>query len=88
MQDKHGTSDLHLATLARRIDAWLGTGELVTFLALHASHHIHLLPLVRLVELVLVVRRDASNRLLDWSELMDLLERSDTARFVYPGFEN
>jgi hypothetical protein len=60
---------------------------LTAFLALHASYAIHQLQLIRLVELVLVIRRDRENGSLVWSALLDLLARTGTARFVYPAFD-
>jgi len=60
---------------------------LTAFLALHASYAIHQLQLIRLVELVLVIRRDCENGSLHWRALLDLLGRTRTRRFVYPAFE-
>lgn len=60
---------------------------LTAFLALHAAYDIrHFRPL-HAVELVLVVRRDTGNGSLRWDALAELLERTHTARFVYPALE-
>lgn len=57
---------------------------LTGFLALHASYRLYQLQLVRLVETVLVIRRDQASGALTWDELAGLLERTGTQRFVYP----
>ncbi len=60
---------------------------LTAFLALHASYNLHELQLVRLVELVLVIRADRARGRLDWPALSRLLHQSGTLRFVYPACE-
>jgi hypothetical protein len=57
---------------------------LLAFLALHASHELHRLPLLRLVEMVFVARAGAAAGTLDWSALLDLLDRGGGARFAFP----
>jgi hypothetical protein len=57
---------------------------LTTLLAAHLSGEPHSRRLIRLVELVLVIRRDRPLGLLVWEALEDLLQRSDALRFVYP----
>jgi hypothetical protein len=65
----------------------LGQPILTAFLAMHASHPIYALQLIRLVELALVIRRDCTTATLQWDDLVGLLEASGTARFVYPALE-
>jgi hypothetical protein len=60
---------------------------LTAFLALHGSYAIHQLQLIRLVELVLIIRRDRARGDLDWNALGRLLERRGAVRFVYPALE-
>ena len=60
---------------------------LTAHLAQHATRYIHLLRLVRLVELILVIRRDTAVGTLSWDALARLLADTKTARFVYPALE-
>lgn len=60
---------------------------LTAFLALHASYGMRDFRPLRAVELVLVVRRDAGSGALRWDALGELLDRTGTARFVYPALE-
>lgn len=73
--------------LGARAAAGLGQPLLTAFLALHASYAIHQLRLVRLVELVLVIRTDAATGALRWDALDTLLRQSALSRFCYPAFE-
>jgi hypothetical protein len=57
---------------------------LLAFLALHAGYDLSAIRLVRLVELVWVIRAELESRRLDWAEFGALLERTGTSRFVYP----
>jgi len=57
---------------------------LFAFLALHASSHFYSITLVRLVELVLVARRDFAASPFRWSAFAELVRETDCARFVYP----
>jgi hypothetical protein len=57
---------------------------LAAFLALHASSHLRSMQMVRLLELVWVIRRDHASGRLSFEELDSLFERTDTGRFVYP----
>lgn len=57
---------------------------LTAFLAVHAGCDLSHVRLVRLVELVLVVRRDLETGRLDWRALSHLLEGTGSARFAYP----
>lgn len=59
---------------------------LTAHLALNASHTIEELRLLRIVELVLVIRQDTACGQLDWLELEAVLCETGTARFVYPVF--
>jgi hypothetical protein len=59
---------------------------LVVALATHASGELFSSRLLRLVELIFVVRRDTERGVLDWAAVADLLERSDVSRFAYPAF--
>jgi hypothetical protein len=60
---------------------------LTTYLAMHASFPAHSLRLIRIVELVLVIRTDLANGSLDWLRLEQLLDRTRLWRFVFPAFE-
>lgn len=60
---------------------------LAASLAAHASEKLHNLSMIRLVELVLVLRRDLAQGELVWADLCSMLERADAMRFVYPAFE-
>lgn len=62
----------------------LGQPDLTAFLALHASHELAKVRLVRIVELVLVLRADRESGRLDGSELEALVRRTGTGRFVHP----
>lgn len=57
---------------------------LTAFLALHTGWDLATVRLIRLVELVWVIRADLASRRLDWCDLATLLERTDTGRFAYP----
>jgi len=55
---------------------------LLAYLAAHTSSHFYAITLVRLVELVLVARRDFGQD--DWRAFADLVRRTATGRFVFP----
>lgn len=57
---------------------------LTALLAAHASEELHQLQLVRIVELVQVLRRHTTA---DWAALLGLIRQTEAARFVYPAFE-
>lgn len=57
---------------------------LTAFLALHASWHLRHMQLIRLIELILVLRKDRGSSRLSFDELEALLARTDTGRFAYP----
>ncbi|HEU4630443.1 MAG TPA: nucleotidyltransferase family protein, partial [Gemmatimonadaceae bacterium] len=63
-----------------------GQPLLVSLLATHLSGELYSSRLLRLIELVLVVRRDDARGLLDWAAVTELLERSGAVRFTYPAF--
>jgi len=65
----------------------LGEPWLAAFLAAHASEELHQLQLVRLVELVLVLREDGANGTLEWDRLESLVDRLGARRFLWPAFE-
>lgn len=58
----------------------------LAFLAFHGSAHFEELQLVRLVELVLVMRRDFQTTS-SWTPFVDLIERTHTAPFLFPAME-
>lgn len=60
---------------------------LTAFLAMHAAYHVRDFRLIRLVELVFVIRRDAASGTLRWQDLPELLTATRTTRFVYPALE-
>ncbi|MFW6079226.1 MAG: nucleotidyltransferase family protein [Gemmatimonadota bacterium] len=59
---------------------------LIAHLALHASERFRNLSLIRLVELVIVIRRAIATGELHWDALHDLLDRTGTLPYVYPAF--
>ena len=64
-----------------------GQPLLTAHLAQHATYTIHELRLVRLVELILVTRRDIAEGTLEWDSLAAFLRETGTTRFVYPALE-
>ncbi|MCI0432549.1 MAG: nucleotidyltransferase family protein [Gemmatimonadetes bacterium] len=60
---------------------------LAAYLAVHASEELHQLQLVRILELAMVLRRDARLGALDWSALKDRLRSCDALRFAFPALE-
>jgi hypothetical protein len=58
--------------------------ELISVLATHGSTEIYSQRLLRLVEIVLVVRRAESHGRLDWGAVEALLTSRGTGRFAYP----
>lgn len=61
---------------------------LSAYLAQHASLAINHLRLIRIIELVAVLRRDLAEGTLQWDSLSDLLNRARLWRFVYPALES
>lgn len=59
---------------------------LTAHLAVHASRGLYNLTMIRLVELAILLRRDAG-RSFTWDELSALLHRHRSERFSYPAFE-
>jgi hypothetical protein len=59
---------------------------LIVTLATHLSGELYSSRLLRLVELVLLVRRDRELGVLDWGGVADLLDRSGATRFAHPAF--
>lgn len=97
--DLHGSADIDFfgvrtvafdRVLLRSRSPWsigdvcvLAQPLLAAHLAIHASHGLHSLTLIRVVELVLVLRRDfESNRA--WEALRDLLRELRAERFAWP----
>jgi hypothetical protein len=88
-----GTRRVDLATAGLATTPWkfgdvptrvLAQPLLTAFLAMHASEEIHHLRLVRLFELITVIRRDTANGRLEWQALSDLFAATASARFCYP----
>ena len=75
------TEVLHIGGVPLRV---CDPNELISVLATHGSTEIYSQRLLRLVELVLVVRRAESLGRLDWSEVEASLARRGTRRFAYP----
>ena len=101
--DLHGSVDrdfqggriVPLSRLARPADrrldalecgAGLGQPLLLLYLAAHASA-LRSLNLLRLVELVLVIRKDEASGALDWDQLLAAARTAEAGRFIYPAFE-
>src|SRR4029079_9407979 len=66
----------------------LATEQPLTLLVLasHIGHEINSMRLMRLVEIVHVIRRDLERGALDWEALLDAMRRTGSARFMYPAF--
>ena len=60
---------------------------LLAYLALHASGHFYSITLARLVEIVLVARRDFAERPELWRAFDALVRRTGTSRFVFPALD-
>src|SRR3989441_5014639 len=58
--------------------------QLLAYLAFHASSHFYSITLIRLVELVLVGRRDFAGRPDRWSAFSGLVRHTGIGRFVFP----
>jgi hypothetical protein len=87
---RFGDAAFHYRTshhVAGRKVAVLAQPLLAAFLAVHAGYGMDTVRLVRIVELVLVLRRDAATKALDWEALGTLLRASRTARFAWPALE-
>lgn len=57
---------------------------LLAYLAVHASGHFYSITLMRLVELVLVMRRDFASRQESWRAFSDLVQRARAGRLAFP----
>jgi hypothetical protein len=64
----------------------LGQPLLLVSLACHCSQELDGSRLLRLVELVRVIRRDTGAGRLDWDTVVALLHRTRAARYAYPAF--
>ena len=60
---------------------------LLAYLALHASSHFYTIPQIRLIELVLVARRDFAGDAGAWRAFDQLVARTRTGRFVFPALD-
>lgn len=61
--------------------------ELLLYHALHTSEGLYNLTLVRLIELVLIIRRDGDAGTLDWGAFRALVADREAWRFIYPALE-
>ena len=59
---------------------------LVAMLAVHSSGELYAMRLLRLVELILVVRRETAEGRLDWRAVETLLATAGILRFAFPAF--
>lgn len=75
------TEVLHIDGVALRT---ADPNEMIALLATHASTELYSQRLLRLVELVLVVRRAAALGALDWAAVESSLAEHDALRFAYP----
>ncbi|MEP6729980.1 MAG: nucleotidyltransferase family protein [bacterium] len=57
---------------------------LLAMLACHCSQELHSSRLLRLVEIVRVIRAEVASRRLDWNGFLEMLRRTDSLRYVYP----
>ncbi len=70
--------------LAGRRLAVLAPAPLLVVLACHCSEELGSSRLLRLVEIVRVIRTERAAGRLDWDEVLAILDRSGAARFAYP----
>lgn len=56
-------------------------------LAVHASEGLESLTLLRLVELIIVIKRDEASESLSWSEFLELGQSTDALRYAYPALQ-
>jgi hypothetical protein len=82
-----GASSTEPASIAGRTVRVLAQPALAAYLAAHASQELKNLTLIRLVELVWVLRRSAADGSLDWGELEALLARRGATAYVHPALE-
>lgn len=77
------------------VDDWAVAGHallaqrqplLLLTLATHCSQELEGSRLLRLVELVRVIRTDSAAGRLDWNEAIAMMRRTKSSRFVYPAF--
>jgi hypothetical protein len=80
---QHGAFDARLDSLGMPLRV-APPALLVALLATHASGELYAMRLLRLVELVLVVRHDRAAGTLDWGEVERILTASGAFRFAYP----
>ena len=59
---------------------------LLLALACHCSQELHANRLLRLVEIVRVIRANRASGRLDWDEFLAMTTRTGTARYTYPAF--
>jgi hypothetical protein len=64
----------------------LGQPLLLVSLACHCSQELDGSRLLRVLELVRVIRADTAAGRLDWNGILALLDRTGTARYTYPAF--
>jgi hypothetical protein len=76
-----------------RTEKWIASGMpvrvpaqplLTAMLAIHLSAELYTRRLLRLVELVFVIRRDRESGLFEWGDFEALLDECGARRFVYP----
>lgn len=87
-----GAAVIRLDDVAARMEPWpvahdaqvLGQPVLLLQLAVHASCGLTSLTLLRMVELIFVIRRDTQEGLLRWDEFMAAAERADALGMIYP----
>lgn len=65
--------------------AVLSEPQLAAHIAVHASHGLHSLTLIRMIELALTLRQDMRSTD-DWKDLADLLRAQRAERFAFPAF--
>ncbi len=61
--------------------------QLIALLAVHASGELYASRLLRLVELVFVVRGDTERGTLEWDAVSAFLRKANVQRFAYPAFQ-
>ena len=77
----HHTTGVSISGTTVRV---LDQPYVTAFLALHASYDLVQMQLVRLVELVLVIRADLRKQALDWGTFASLIRENRIERFVQP----
>jgi hypothetical protein len=81
--ESHSMAQIQIDGRSHRV---LAPALAILTLACSCSESIAASRLLRVVELVLMIRAEEGSGRLDWNELIAMVERTGTARFCYPAF--